>query len=120
VTTSSSLRPGNATRVQDDPLRSQAVGPETPLKAHPPVLPTATTAVKMPVVPLCTRLTMCQDGLADVAATADAVAVATPATASAAAATPAAAARAVRPRRRCRGLSSSPAQASSPVALPDM
>lgn len=52
------------------------------LKAHPPVLPTATTAVNTPVLPLCTRLTMCQAGLADVAATADAVAVTTPVTAS--------------------------------------
>jgi hypothetical protein len=97
ATTSSPLRPGNETWVQDEPVRFQAVGLEIPLKAHPQVFATATTAVKSPNAPLCTRLTMGQDALAGVAASAHADAA--PVTASAAA-VPTAAPRAARPHRR--------------------
>jgi hypothetical protein len=48
ATTSSPFWLGNETWVQDDPLRRQAVGFEIPLNAHPPLRPTATTAVKSP------------------------------------------------------------------------
>src|ERR1700691_972555 len=70
ATTSSPLWPANETCVHDAPLRFHAVGLEMPLKAQPPVLPTATTAVKSP--PLCTCLTKCQDGPDEVAASAHA------------------------------------------------
>src|ERR1700677_2546389 len=62
ATTTSLGWPGNATCVQVDPLRRQAVGTEPWLKAQPPFLPTATTAVKPPNGPLCTCLTMRQAG----------------------------------------------------------
>src|SRR6202451_2171028 len=70
ATTSSPLWPGNETCVHDAPLRFHAVGLEMPLKAQPPVLPTATTAVKSP--PLCRCLTKCQDRPGEVAASAHA------------------------------------------------
>src|ERR1700678_6678 len=47
-------RVGNGTCFQLDPLRSHAVGVLIPLNAHPPLLPSAATAVKSPVAPLCT------------------------------------------------------------------
>src|SRR5580693_4351808 len=62
ATTTSLGSPGNGTCVQVDPLRRQAVGTVPWLKAQPPVLPTATTALKPPNDPLCTPLTMCQAG----------------------------------------------------------
>jgi len=65
VMTTSSRWPGNETRVQDDPLRRQAVGlgsaPGVPLpNAQPPFGPVATTALKSSPG---TFLTTCQDGL---------------------------------------------------------
>src|SRR6202161_4296920 len=70
ATTSSPLWPGDETCVHDAPLRFHAVRLEMRVKAQPPVLPTATTAVKSP--PLCTCLTKCQDGPDEVAASAHA------------------------------------------------
>lgn len=92
ATTTSPFWLGNETSVQDDPLRRQAVGFEIPLNAHPPLRPTATTAVKSPRGPLGTRLTIRQDGPAGVPA----IAGGAPVTASAAA-TPIAAPRKFRP-----------------------
>ena len=68
--TSSLVLPGNFTRVQVLPLRSHAAGTSVlttgfPLNAQAVVFPVATTAVKSPVTPLCTDLTMCHDGGAD-------------------------------------------------------
>jgi hypothetical protein len=83
ATTISSFWLGKGTCVQVDPFRSQAVAFEKPLNAHPPLCPTAVTAVKTPLEPPATRLTMCQDGAEAGAATA---AGAQPATAAAAAA----------------------------------
>lgn len=56
---------GKGTCVQVDPLRSQAVAFEKPSNAHPPLRPTAVTAVRTPSEPLATCLTMCQDGAAE-------------------------------------------------------
>ena len=58
-----------------------------PSNAHPPFRPATVTAVKMPLGPALTRLTMCQDGTEIGAATA---ACAQPATAVTAAASSAA------------------------------
>src|SRR5580692_2852989 len=68
ATTTSLGWPGNGTCVQVDPLRRHAVGTGPWLKAHPPVRPTAMTAVKPPNGPLCTCLTMCQAAAAGCAA----------------------------------------------------
>ena len=87
------------------PLRFHAVGLEMPLKAQPPVLPTATTAVKSPLPPLCTCLTKCQDGPDEVAASAHADAAPVMARAVVMLA---AAAVALRPHRRGRRAVSSP------------
>jgi hypothetical protein len=74
ATTSSLLWPGKETCVHDPPLRFHAVGlaKPLPLNAQPPFLPTATTAVKSPLLPLCTCLTNCQDGPDELAASAPA------------------------------------------------
>src|SRR5260370_5821801 len=121
ATTSSPFWLGNETRTQDGPLRFHAVGRAIPLKAHPPVRPTATIAVKSPRAPLGTRLTMRQDALAGVTA----VAVAAKVTASAAPVTASAVPTAAPPpvwlHRRCRsaaGLWSSFPPAFRPAVLP--
>src|ERR1700683_5342939 len=87
ATTISLLRLGKGTCVQLDPFRSQAVALVKPSNAHPPCGPAAVTAVKTPLGPLETRLTMCQDGAEVGAANA---ACAQPATATTAAASTAA------------------------------
>ena len=83
ATTTSLAKLGKGTRVQVDPLRSQAVDLVMPSNAHPPFRPAAVTAVKMPLGPLLTRLTMCQDGTETGAATAVCAQPATAATAAA-------------------------------------
>jgi hypothetical protein len=70
ATTTSLAKLGKGTRVQVNPLRSQAVDLVVPSNAHPPFRPAAVTAVKMPLGPALTRLTMCQDGTETGAATA--------------------------------------------------
>ena len=59
-----------------------------PSNAHPPFRPAAVTAVKMPLGPLLTRLTMCQDGTETGAATAVCAQPANAATAAASSAAP--------------------------------
>ena len=83
ATTISLLRLGKGTCVQLDPFRSQAVALVKPSNAHPPRWPAAVTAVKTPLGPLETRLTVCQAGAEIGAAHA---ACAQPATATTAAA----------------------------------
>src|SRR6516162_11629143 len=85
ATTISSFWLGKGTCVQVDPFRSQAVAFEKPSNAHPPLRPTAVTAVKTPLEPPATRLTMCHDG-AEAGAGAALAAGAQPATAATAAA----------------------------------
>src|ERR1700684_3551144 len=64
ATTTSLALPGKGTCVQCAPLRRQAVGTEPWLKAQPPFLPMAVTAVNPPNGPSCTCLTMCHAGTA--------------------------------------------------------
>jgi hypothetical protein len=99
--TKSPFLPGNEeVFVQVDPLRRQAVGEFPWLNAHPPVLPTATIALKFGSPPLRVCLTRCQDGAAAVPADAEAPAAPVTATAAAMAAAAPSDARPRRCRRR--------------------